>query len=157
MITLLDVIEGVRPLLDGFGPTTYGAQQVWREAKPRRWVWVPVSETFGASEKADGSLAKRIVSVQIHSWGLTENECEAMQAAVVSAIRDVLNGRRYGLSNAQWTERLDAHRGAALVTTLSIELPMPRVALPLSAGSIGDLTFTTVEIEATQITPEVGS
>lgn len=156
MITLLDVIENVRLLLDGFGPTTYGAQNVSREAKPRRWVWVPVSETFGAPDP-NGSLHKRLVSVQIHSWGLTEGECEAMQAAVVTAIRRTVNGRRYGLGNAQWTERMDAHRGTALVTTLTIELPMPEIALPLEGTTIGDLTFEEVTITDAPITPEVGS
>ena len=156
MISIADVVAAVTPLLAPWGPTSYGAQSVAREAGPRRWVWVPVSEAFTAAEFRNGDLAKRVASVQIHSWGLTEAECEAMQAAVVSAIRQVLGGKRYSLSSAQWTERKDAHRGAALLTTLSIDLPMPRIALPLTT-SIEAATLQTVEIEAAPITPEVGS
>lgn len=156
MISIADVIAAVAPKLDAWGPTTYGAQQVWREAKPRRWVWVPISETFGAAEFRNGDLAKRLVSVQIHSWGVTEAECEAMQAAVVSAIRQVLNGKRYNLTSAQWTTRQDAHRGSALLTTLTLELPMPRVTLPLGLA-IEDSTLGTVTVDDAEITPEVGS
>lgn len=156
MISIADVIAAVAPQLEAWGPTTYGAQNVPRAEKPRRWVWVPISETFAAAEFRNGDLAKRLVSVQIHSWGLTEAECEAMQAAAITAIREAVGGKRYNLSSAQWTTRQDSHRGAALVTTLTIELPMPRVTLPLGPDIEGS-TLDTVEIEATEITPEVGS
>lgn len=156
MISVADVVTAVTPLLEGWGPTTYGAQNVPRAEKPRRWVWVPISETFAAAEFRNGDLAKRLVSVQIHSWGLTEAECEAMQAAVVSAIRQVLNGKRYNLTSAQWTTRQDAHRGSALLTTLTLELPMPRVTLPLGLA-IEDSTLGTVTADDAEITPEVGS
>lgn len=155
MISIADVIAAVAPKLDAWGPTTYGAQQVWREAKPRRWVWVPISETFGAAEFRNGDLAKRVASVQIHSWGLTEAECEAMQAAVVTAIRQVLNGKRYNLTSAQWATRQDSHRGAALVTTLSIELPLTPVSLPIGSNTIGDITFEDALVEQVPITPTV--
>lgn len=157
MISIADVSVAVGALLAAYGPTSYGAQNVERVSGPRRWVWVPISETFAAPEKLDGSLHKRLCSVQIHSWGETETECEGMQAAAVSAVRVTLNGRRYSLSSAQWTTRQDAHRGAALVTTLTVELPLPRVAMPLADGPIAGFEAETVTILDTQITPEVGS
>lgn len=157
MISIADVSVAVGALLAAYGPTSYGAQNVERVAGPRRWVWVPVSETFDAPEKLDGSLHKRLVSVQIHSWGESEAECEGMQAAAVSAVRAVLNGRRYRLSTAQWSTRQDAHRGAALATTLTVELPLPRIPMPLAEGPIAGFAFTLVNIDDTQITPEVGS
>lgn len=157
MISVADVCAAVNEQLKAYGPTSYGAQNVDRVAGPRRWVWTPVSETFAAPEKLDGSLAKRLVSVQIHSWGESEGECEAMQAAAVSALRVVLNGKRYGLSSAQWTTRQDAHRGAALVTTLSVELPVPRIAMPLTGGPIDGFEAATVKILDSLVTPEVGS
>jgi len=154
-LSLADVCSAVGALLVTYGPTSFGAQNVDRVAGPRRWVWVPVSETFAAPEKLDGSLAKRLVSVQIHSWAETEAECEAMQAAVISALRVAVNGRRYGLSSAQWTTRQDAHRGAALVTTLTVELPVPRIAMPLGDGPIAGFEATTVTVTDAEITPAV--
>lgn len=161
MICIADVAKAVAESaetnLNAYGPTSFGAQNVDRVVGPRRWVWVPISETFAAPEKLDGSLAKRVVSVQIHSWGESEAECEAMQAAVVSALRVKLNGRRYSLSSAQWTTRQDAHRGAALVTTLTVELPLARVPMPLTGGPIAGFEAATVKILDSLVTPEVGS
>lgn len=159
MISLAEVAQavasGANTNLDAWGPTTFGANQVFRTEKPRRWVWVPISESFAAAEKRDGSLCQRLVSVQIHSWGLNEAECEAMQQAVISALRVVLNGRRVLPTASQWTSRQDAHRGAALVTTVTIELPMPRTALPLNAAALPDVTQQTVVPTASEITPAV--
>lgn len=156
MNSLLEVIEGVRPLLDAWGPTTFGAQQVWREAKPRRWVWVPQSESFTAPD-TNGSLHKCLASVQIHCWGLSETECQQMRSAVISAIRRVVNGRRYQPTSGQWTERLDSHRGAALVLAVNVELDVPTISLPLGSNTIGDITFDDALVEEVPITPEVGS
>lgn len=155
MISIADVIAAVAPQLEAWGPTTYGAQNIPRVEKPRRWVWVPISETFGAAEFRNGDLAKRLASVQIHCWGLTEAECEAMQAAVITAIREAVGGKRYNLSSAQWTTRQDSHRGAALVTTLTIELPMTPVSLPLGSNTIGEIAFEDALVEQVPLTPTV--
>lgn len=159
MITIEEVVVAVAASpetnLNAWGPSSIGANVVDRVVRPRRWVWVPTTETSAAAEKRDGSLSTSLAVVEVHMWGLTEGECRAMQAALVLAVRIVLGGRRYSRGTSRWVERQDAHRGVALVCPLTLELPMPRVELPLTSASIEDFAHTTVVVETTQITPEV--
>lgn len=159
MITIADVVAGVSAgvdtNLDAWGPSSVGANVVDRAVAPRRWVWVPITETFGAPEKRDGSLGTSLATVEVHMWGQTELECRQMQAALLLAVRHVLGGRRYSVGLSRWTARQDAHRGVALVTPITLELPMPRVVLPLTTAAIDDLTLVSVAVETTQVTPEL--
>lgn len=157
MIALSDVATAVGEMLAAWGPTTFGAQDVPRGDHPRRFVWVPVSVSFAAPEKLDGALCKGLITAQIHSWGRTEEECWYMQAAVFSALRDVLAGRRFQPQAAKWTTRQDAHRGAALVTDVVIDLPVPRIDVPLTAAQIDELVHPLVTVEDTSVTGEIES
>lgn len=155
MTSLKSVCDYVAALLAAFGPTHFGANEVARNASPRRWVWSPISETFDAPDKVDGSLCTRVATVAVYNWGQNEAEAEAMQAALLSALRDAFNGARIKPTSSQWTPREEGHRGASLVTTVTLRIPMPRITLPLEPGVIGDVTFATVEILDTQTTGQI--
>ena len=140
--------------LNGWGPTHVGAQNVDRVEKMRRWVWVPLSETTAPAEKRDGTLATALVVVEVHMWGLDEIECRLMRSALLSGLRLALGGRRYSLGASRWTERQDAHRGVALVSTITIELPVPRATLPI-AGTIEEAADAFALVEEAPVTPHI--
>lgn len=155
MNSLKSVCDYVGGLLAPFGPTHFGANEVARSASPRRWVWSPISETFDAPDMVDGSLCTRVATVAIYNWGRDEAEAEAMQAAVISGLRDAFNGARIKPTSSAWTPREEAHRGASLVTTVTLRIPMERVAMPLTDNTIGGVTFESVVVEDTQTTGEI--
>lgn len=155
MNTIEEIVAHVRANTDAFGPTVLGANTLARNMSPRRWAWVPTSETYEATEGSQGSIATRLVTVAIHSWGTDETEAQYMQAAVLTAIKAAV-GARAKATTGQWIPREEGHRGAVFVTSVVIKLQVPKVALPLEPGAIVEPEITTAPIETIVVTPEEG-
>ncbi len=157
MTTLAEILTVVREQSDAWGPTLLGAQQVQRNTAPRRWVWIPRSSTFGPPEGAGAGLLTRTLSIEVHSWALSEDEALLMADHMLTAIRFALNGARVLPTSERWVDREDTHKGVVLVTTYALKLQASRTTLPAVAGALTPLTPTTVAVTDAPITPEVGS
>ena len=98
-----------------------------------------------------------------HCWGNTEDDCEHMRQALVTAARGYLKGRNYVITSSAWTEPTWAQTGFVLTVMMTCTFPLvkaivptvaptPPALYPAPAVSVTNDTDPTVVVETDLVT-----
>lgn len=134
-------------------PSSLGARGVNDLTTFPRYVWL---EDDGATYDGPGTtggttkiLHDRVQPVDVHIWGADRAQCELLEGALISALRQAVLGKNYSPKGARWLPSSDVTSGEVLVVRVTIQVPVPEIQLPLTLPAeqapAGD-TNTSVEV-----------
>lgn len=130
-MTLTSVINSIRQTLtdDGISaPFHIGPEHIPSHGSPPKIVWVPTSSSYEAPDRIGGveqPIHTRLARSQIHVWGQSYEETEALVDAVIRALYKLFGGANYELSAGDWLEPPSATvKGRLYLLDVAIRLPV---------------------------------
>lgn len=154
-----DVITAVETAINPAGPPAlpvrFGiAQKALNVDAPAIWAFL-VSEHYGPPQGPGGSfnarmLHTRFCDVEFHSWGIDVPQAEQIHFAIVTAIRQVMQGASYQLGAVKWIEPHNIERGAVAVMPVTFIMAVPQQTLPLAIPG-APATYQTAPVPLTEV------
>lgn len=118
---------------------------------PQYFVY-PLNERYEGSQGAGGSgnpraLHKRLVDLEFHSMGADFGSTEVLNQALVTALRQVLNGANYVLGQATWVDPDNLEAFPVLALQVTLVLVLPQALLPTTQGTpVGNAVYQTTTV-----------
>lgn len=117
-------------------------------APPQYYIF-PINEDYGAPQGAGGGgnpriLHTRPVELEFHSMGADFGPTEVLNQALITAIRQVMNGANYKLGRATWVDPDNLEMCPALVLPVTLNFGLPQASLPTVQGApVGNAVYQT--------------
>ena len=143
MAGFVELCDAVAEAIGPNVPIVYGHKSKGHNAGPPEIRIYPMSGDFAGPEGPGASgnprlLHTRSLTIEVRSWGVDYGNAEVLQAAAITAIRQVVSGANYRAISELWEDEGVATGGVAVVTTLAVRLGLPKIALPLPKFGAGE-------------------
>jgi len=134
--------DAVTASLAGTAPCFRGTDKAWRSAKPPKYVWVrtpsrPTSPIQQLNRNPPLAAAKLVV-FEVHCFGANDDDLEAMEAALFTAVRKQKSGSKSKFEYFEHEDFTQLTDGLCESIRVLAYFEVPLSTLPTTAAVAGD-------------------